>query len=470
MTAHIEVGKPLPINPGYAEDATARKFWRMSFRTDRQYARGQDALGQSVLVKHEREEDQSYARRLRVTKPRNYTGPILRLFNDYCFRKPPTRDGNLAQMAADLVADADGSGTSLDQFMRHSLLKAQVDRESYILCDTEGEAGDDMTVAQVQAAGVRPVLRRLPVESVIWSDVDDGVLEECIVLFCDDDQPYAISYTEETTQRITLTGDTKRPSDLVVAGMDDPVPHGYPGCPVVMLRPLFDILDDCGNGDSQAGPLAECQQSIFNQLSLLMEEQYNSCFTQFVAFGVAADQIGSTQMGSNRMVCLPNPGGKLEAIGASPDQSAIIRQNIIDEIANLYRAAGIISVQPDGQAESGVALGMRFNQLSANLSALSYAVQATEARLWYLIAGAWGFQMPTPTQYHIDYDQPNFDAELRTLIVGMSSAQMPEAFKREMAKRFAARNLKMDPAAVVEAADSITSAPPADAMGAFPRT
>ena len=467
MSAPIVVGKPLPVSPMFMEDETARRFWRLSFRTDRQYACGQDAIGRSVLVKHEREEDQSYNRRLRVTKPRNYVGPIVRLFNDYVFRKAPSRADATSPLAESLIVDCDGMGTTLDAFMRSALLCAQVDRESYIMPESSGDASDPVTVAQMEATGLRPILKRIPVESIVWRDVDGGTLEECIMVCHDDGQDVAYYYTEETVQKLYLAKEGGGKA-LTVAGMDEPQAHGYPGCPVVMLRPLFDILGDAGCGDSQAGPIAEAQQAVFNLLSLLNEESYNSCFTQFVATGVAADQVGQAMMGSNRLLCLPNPAAKFEAIGADPAQSEVIRKNIVDEIANLYRASGIISVSPDsGSPESGVALGMRFNQLSANLAALTQAVAATEARLWSLMAGAWGFDAPEPTQYHADFDQPDMEKELRTLILGISSPSMPAEFKGKMAEVFAARNLKMDPDAIASAVAALNQPKP-DGFSPFP--
>jgi hypothetical protein len=174
-----EPGKPLDTHPTYEDDEQARRFWQASFRCGREYLRGLDAFGLPVLVPHEREEAQSYERRRRLAKPRNFVGPILRRYNDLVFRKPAVRPlaTERPPLYDELVEDATGQREPLDAFMRRALLRAQIDRESWILLDRTGAAAPAIatTVAQVQAAGVRPVLRVIDAASVVnWREAPGG--------------------------------------------------------------------------------------------------------------------------------------------------------------------------------------------------------------------------------------------------------------------------------------------------------
>lgn len=452
MSIKIEVGKKLPVSPNYQSDQLARDFWRLSYYADRRYIRGKDANGQSVLVKHEREEDQSYQRRMRITKPRNYCGPILRRYNDFTFRKPPTRpDGAGNSQYQGLITDADGCGTTLNAFMRRLLLSAQVDREAYMLCDSSAEHdGGPISVAQAEQLKASPILRPIPASTVLCTDVDGGMLEECLTLCEEDGALFAMLYGEETVTRIELNQASRARVNSVIGmtvrEIGEPVKHGYNGCPVVMLRPLFDVEGDCAQGDSQAGPLAEAQQSIVNQLSLLREEGYNAVYSQIVAFGVSSDQIGDIQMGNNRVLCIPNTSGRIETIGADPAQAESHRKDIADEEANLYRLAGVnFGATEGGAAESGVALAFRFNDLAANLGALATACEDAENLAMARIASGWGWPEVPKAHYSRDFDHPNMTAELGDLIRGLSQSSLPGIVRDKLISRFVDRNMPMGP-------------------------
>lgn len=480
----IKIGERLSVAASYESDSVARRFWRASFRTDRSYNQAPDALGQPMLIKHEREEDQSYMRRIRSVKPRNYVGPLIRLYNDYVFRRQPTRAPKIDPIGQSLVDDADGKGKSLDAFMRQALLLAEVDRESYILIDRESDMEPDtetVTMSQAAQMNARPVLRLIDARAVInWTDYCGQMIECLIVMQKEDGTWYARKYTESFYQDYVLKGGpptVQRDGTVSVSGVMSVESAGpeidyteYGGLPIVRLRPIFDMLEDSEYiGDSQAGPIAEAQQGIVNALSLRNEEMFNSAFSQFAAIGVSADQVADAKMGNNRLLCIPNPGGSFQVIGSDPAQSKVICDNIMDDVANLYRAAGIISTSPDaGTPESGVALGMRFNQLSANLSALAQSVSEAEVQIWNLLSEAWKFPLPDETTYHSDFDQPDMQKELALTVLGVASQGIPAEVKSKLVQWFSARNLNMKPEEVAIAMDAKASEAPS--ASPFPAT
>jgi hypothetical protein len=487
--ARPAVGAPLPCHPTYIGDELARRFWQASFRCGRNYLAGPDATGRPVLVAHEREEADSYQRRLRVTKPRNFTGPILRRYNDLVFRKPPVRPAeDVSPFYEAVVEDATNGGEPLDAFMRRALIRAQIDREAWILCDTVGgEALPDgpTTVAQVDEAGARPALRLVKAGAVInWREEAAGeapIVAEAWALMKDKAGRSVCRMFDATTYTdAILKGDDFTRGSMVVESYGPPVVHGYTVVPLVRLRPNFDPLGEVNGseGDSQAGPLAESQQAIVNLLSLTNEEVYNVTFSQMIAFGVSDAQVKDAKVGNNRILCIPNPAGSVEMIGADPAQATSIRESVADEVANLFRLAGVNPADASTAPASGLALAFRHNDLATIVAALAIACEQAEAAVWCMIGEAWGFEEPAPTQYQgKDPELPDFSSEAQTMLGIVANVALPPTIRRKVAERFAARNLSLTPdeaealAAEVDKAGPLAramAAPQDEGGGAFP--
>lgn len=435
---------PVPVHSSFTGDATARRFWRLSFRCGREYISGTDALGQSILVQHEREEAESYRRRLRITKPRNMTGPIIRRYNGMVFKKPPVRDSQADQFWQDFWADCDGHGTTINAFMAESLLHAQVERECYIVPDVLGQPGAG-TVAAVRASGSRPIIARVSADGVVnWTE-QNGVLVECSMIWHRNDGWTVLRWWGPKDRQDFLLDERQFTSgQMVITGIDAPVPHGYARMPVQRLRPNLDPLGYFGStgGDSQAGPIAESQQAITNLLSLLNEEISNVTFSQMIASGVSDSQVKDVMVGNTRVLCLPNPASSVQMIGADPAQATSIRESLKDETDTALRNAGV--VQGGEQAQSGVALAFRHNDMVTIVSALACGTENAENDVTVTIAGGWGVDAPAPTNYQgKDSDLPDFSGEAVTLVSIVSNASLPMVIRLKVAERFAARNLGM---------------------------
>ena len=474
------IGDALPLNPTYAVDELARRFWQASFRCARGYLGGPDAVGVSVLVQHEREEATGYARRLRTTKARNFVGPILRRYNALVFRKPPIRDATASPLFATIEADATGEGETLDAFMSRALLRAQIDRESWIMLGVEGGIESDApTVAQMEAAGTRPTVELVTASSVInWVDEGSGgsVVCEAWVLMEVNGVCVCRMFTKLTYTDAILKPEEYARGSFVVASYTPPVAHGYAGVPLVRLRPHFDPLGDVRNsyGDSQAGPLAESQQAIVNLLSLVTEEIYNVTFSQMIAFGVSDAQVGDARVGSNRVMCVPNPAGSVTMIGADPAQATSIRTQVLDEVDNLFRLAGVTQGDASTPA-SGVSLAFRYNDLATIVASLAIACEQAEAAAWALLAEAWGVPAPGPVGYQgKDTELPDFTGEAASMLSVVANAALPPILRQKVAERFAARNLtltddeKATLAEQIVASGALARTMGAGSTGAFP--
>jgi hypothetical protein len=444
----LEVESPLPQCQSYADDAIARAFWRESYRVSRRYIKSQDANGQSMLVPHEREDATGFSRRQRVTKPRNFVGPIIRRYNDFVWRR--TAERGLSGQAADFAKNVDGSETSIDTFLKNALLVAQVERETYLLCDTKSKDGKvtssiTMSQAQAKAAGMRPVLTRIDADAVPWwMDNSGGTLVECIVLI---DSKHARWYGETTYIDLTLSteaaGQEEGKAGKRIESVGAELKHGYSSNPIERMRPSFDPLGG-GPGESQTSPLAESQQGIVQYLSLINEEIYNVTFSQWVAMGVSAEQLKELMANSNRILTIPDPNGKLQAIGADPAQAATIAARIVDETENLYRTAGVnIDASGGSLAESGIAKAFKFNDLAANLAALADSVERSENRVLLLFSQAWKWGAVEPTKYADDFNMPDFEKELKALCDSLVAVELPNVIRKKLVKRFASRNMTL---------------------------
>jgi hypothetical protein len=443
----ITPAEPLPKHSTYEDDKLARAFWRLSFHCGRKYVDGLDAMGRPVLPQHERERE-GYTRRKQLTKPQNHAGPIIRRYNDHAFRRPAQRaTKDVDALYTLLMADADGRGTPLPVLMKRATRQAQVEREAYLLPDSTKPAdAGAMTKAQAAAAKVRPFIRRIGADDVVWWRDYDGAMVEALVLLCREDGTlFARHFTAADYRDVEFKiTDGKVDDKLTVASVGTPVAHPFGGCPLVRLRPEFS--DDDEGAEAQISPLAEIQQAITWHISLLNEEIGNVTFSQMVVMGVSAEQVKGTEIGNNRLLCIPNPQGSMEVIGADPAQAATIETRITNDIRELYRIAGVdagSSTDGPGNPESGLAKAFRHNDLAANLGALAQSAETAENAVMVRLFTGAGKPAPPPVLYPTEFDLPSLGDELNEAIQVAVTSQLPALIRQKVLARFAARNLQL---------------------------
>ncbi len=437
MAIKLKVGESLPLHASYKDDHLARDFWRLTFKTGRHYISGLDAMGGKILIPHERETE-GYTRRLRMTKPRNHSGPIIRRYNNHVFRVEAKRSDDASTIYQELLADIDGHGANINTFMKKALEKAQVERESYIMVDSTNDMDGEMTQAQADDAGVRAVFKLICADSVLnWTEYDDALTELLVIMCREDGTKFARLYNDETYQEAEIKDEN---NTLTVLSVGAEVAHGYSALPIVRMRPFED--------ESQISPLAEVQQCITNLMSWNMEEAGNITFSQMVASGVAASDIGEMKIGNNRLICLPNPAAKVDMIGADPAQGERLSSMIKDEERELYRVAGIQADDPtSGRAvpESGIAKAFKHNDLSANLSSLAGCVEDAENQAMKILFDAIGEPYPGDVKFPDDFDLPNIADDLAEVISAVTVTALPKTIKNKITADFAQRHLSLTP-------------------------
>lgn len=452
----IKTGKPFPTHEHYASDKAARAFWRASFRCGRAYRDALDPFGETVLIPHELETDEAYRRRKRITKPRGFTGPLLRRFNDFVFRKsatipPPSEQTDRFEI---LYEDADGKGTPWDVYWRRLLLRAQIDREAYNLIDSNVDEEHNGTEASAKQVNARPLCRPIGADSVLWWEDDCGKLAKVAILMTDEAGQFVALFDSVNRQKIRLEKDSD--GVYVVRSIEESKPHKWDGLPVQRLRPQFDDIDDSDGdllpGESQAAPIADSQMAIYNCLSLLNEEIYSNTYTQWVAWGVDESDIsggsqadgretGIAQWGNNRMITMRDSSGRIDKVGSDPAQAQSIRVTIADEEAALMRSVGLSGADPL-TAESGIARQWRFNDLAATLCALADSVEEAENEAMRVAHTGSGSEAPKIDRPD-DYDLPDFEAELRMTLDTINRPGLPNVLRKRVVNRFVERNLSL---------------------------
>lgn len=466
LVARFVVGEPLPQRKAYPDQAKARAFWRLSDRAGHTYAAGLDAVGNSVLPSHEREEGSDYKRRKAISKVRRYVRSIIDRYNDHVTRQEAKRPEGEATYQ-NLTADADGTGTPLATVMRRALRRAQIEGVTYLLADTNKSAETKYASrAQEIAAGIRPLILRIGADHVPWWRDWRGEMVEALVLL-DDAQGvlFGLYVTDKIRQRIDFKSEG---GQLIVTAVGTEQPHTFKGCPLVRLMPQFGDDDEVGE-DSQGAPIAESQKRVFHLDSLMMEEIESCTFTTLMITGISAEQLGKVTLGNNRILCVPQVAARLDKIGADPVHVKTVRDTMADEIADLYRIAGLSPGNPleTGAPESGVAKAFAFNEVEAKLSALGDAAERAENAVVMRAMAGVGEPYPGDANWPESFESPDLGSELDFCIRTLSSP-LPDLIKQEQMRRYVAQAYKLDDklAAQVKAQIDAYATPPATAMPA----
>jgi len=434
---NIKVGERLAKHLDYDAQQMKRNFYRLTAACGTEYIHGRDAIGGLVVWQYPCEESKNYKARKQRTKPRNHAGSIIRKYNDFVFRGEITRPekDSLLQI---LEADADLRGTSLNDFMRSATWQAQIDGVCYILPDTTAPSQlQALTLAQSRELKERPFLRKIKADDVINWVENDGYMLQAVVLMVDvHGDTFAKWYDEENFIDIKLKVVNKW---YEVVSYSEPLPHHFlASMPLVALKPTFDTF-------SQMAPLAESQQKITNDLSLLDQEIGNHCFTKNLLTGIKPGPDDDEESalpkplawGSDSLMTTQATAVTLLRLGSDVAQAESLRRGIADETENLYRAAGLRAADPlkVGPAESGISKAFTLNDLSVNLKSLADSAEAAENKIIRLLFKGYGKgREPERVEYEDEFQVADLTNELEELKNLVSSGMSKVTINKQ--KRF----------------------------------
>ena len=365
----LKPNTPLPIDESYNKLEQIRSFWSNSYRLPVNYLTSTDPMGNEVLLKMDCESTKDYNTRVSLTKPPSYVQQIVNQFNSYLFTQSITRTG----VPAELLEDADGYGNDLDYFMAQATLKAQIKGSSFIMPDSTAPEME-MSIAQAQAASVRPIMVSYDISSLLWWEDDEYIIRY--------DKENARYFNDEVFIDLKLSRNNRRTTFIKELG--EPVFHGYYKAPIAFITPhLWE--------DSQAAKLAEILQSIVNIKSWLMSELGNKTFSHIVLAGdFNTEDIDKINFGRGKATVLQTEGTVTPTIsvlgGSDTAQADSLRKSLADEVNEMYRTA---SLQPPqgtavAQAESGISKAVEFEKTNAVIRSIGVAAENAENEMWRL--------------------------------------------------------------------------------------
>lgn len=405
----------LEVHPEYQADVRRYGFYDTAYAGGPEYKSGSDSSGCPLLWVHDplRESPEGFERRKRMAAYVNHVRPIITKFVSYVFRQEIRRDGKDEAFNA-WSEDVDGNSTKLNPFMRTAVGRACRLGRYYVAVDsTMPTDGSVETLAQAQAAGVRMTLSYIDPRRMINWRRTGGVLTEAVIVYGAGD--LAIHWTRSHRTMILMDDKGK------VMHTIGPEPHGWERMPIIEIAPF--------EGASLVSDIAELNRSLFNIGALLAEELYNCTYSQRVAIGVTAEQMQGVLTGPNRLICIPSDKARIETVGGDPAQADVLRKCLEDTTREIYRAAGLTSEDPlqSGQAKSGVALKVEFNDLAALLAAIAEEAERTESEIVKMYDAAFGADVSAPV-YPEDFGTPDAQIELnRSLTVLQSQEMTPTA-------------------------------------------
>jgi hypothetical protein len=425
---NLVVGKKLPFEEEYKEELDEIEFYNLSYKANgNEYTLGSSPEGY-ILPKFECEERVDWNNRRKLCPTRSYVSSIINKYNSSVFRNEPSRltDNPTYQV---IYEDADGYGQSLNQLMKTALKTAQIEGCAYLLADSTATDTVIQTIAQKEAANVRPYIRLIKRESVIaYEEIEEKLISALLILVDSEGNEFA-RYMDDTSFI-----DIKLGKEYKIEDISESYPHGYSAIPLVEIEPFE---------DAQSKPISYNQKTIINLLSLLQQEISDHTFTKHILSGVRIPEEDSPNKkvtyGSKRMIVLEDTNAKLDTIGSDVTQADSIRSQIKLEEENLYYSAGFgkNTLADISSNVSGYALEISREDFFITCSDLKLSIEVAENTIMSLIADKEGFDY-IPAIYSNRFLADDNGAELGKLRDALA-LPLPNTFKKLLVKDYIAK-------------------------------
>lgn len=344
--------------PGYKQELARCRFLDASYRGGPSFKEGTDRQGQPIFVKHEKESDERYARRKRLTTYRNYVGPIVNSYANYVMTTTPVRSKSQAFVA--WSTNVDRKQRSLHAFMKHVLTRAILIGRHWVGVDLpRAKDGEILTLANDTRA---PYLVSVGHDNIVDFDVDGQGVPTRLVIHHEVykkeafDKPGVLQheYHEWTADKLVIWRPVKSKDGTAGQGLVVNMPsndgsyrvenqagyklervatvsHGIGQVPFRCLE-LF-------QGRGIAEDIAEANKTVLNLVGLLYEELYNNTFSQVYISGISSDESDDVKFGTQTVIFLPNPEARVHSAGANPEQARSIINALFNEVKEIHRMA-----------------------------------------------------------------------------------------------------------------------------------
>lgn len=407
------------------------------------------SLAETYLVKYPRESADKYARRQRMAWYRNFMYQACSRFAGHLAKKPPIRDiGN--PLLSEMADDCDWRGNSLDVFWQSFVLNAKARGSMLLLVDMPRVLPDNQAMQIEERA--YPYLVAIEPERVIDYELDDRGLFKLVAFR--DTQEDASGNLEDITRVYTDTEWwLQRGDDPALEMAFDGAEHGLGICPVL----AFTESGDFPHIGSFA-QIADLSRRYFNAASErdeILRAQTFSLLTYQTPPNAAGFDVSAVAeaIGTHNMLIHQ---GESPIFIAPPDGPASIYSAVLEQLETTIREISMTVEQPT-QAESGIALTIRFQELNAELTKFARRMEDLERRAFDMAAKWLGIAPPAQIAWAQSYELADLEMEMTVLQNMQAAGFPPEVIQAQMQTIVGLQFGTSDPDKVGGLLDSVTA-------------
>lgn len=416
-------------HPDYKAYADEWRFFVRAYFGGRAYKDG------NYLIQHPFESTANYRRRCAISYYYNYCAPIIDLYVSHLFRKDAIKDfGSLAgdPLFDAFLRDADMDGASLRQFMREAQRLASVYGRVSIVVDKPGTTG--FTVAEAKEFDLRPYVSLVTPENLtdwVYARLSSGKLVLDRVKIRETPERFRIwtRFNWELWETVKGTSD----SVLVESGE-----HGLGVVPVVTLYNKKSGRKMIGVSDIQ--DIADINKNIYYLCSDAKEIIENTAFPMLALPYEKTGGDEEKQVGPRNILQFDpaEPNARPYWLEAPHSSLTEIREWVKQDVAEIHRMAkmgGVRGTELSGEARSGLAMELEYQQLHATLSEKADNIEEAESEVLKLWALWQGDIFDGSIDYPDDFSVRDLDRDLERAISAIELPISSLTLKREIEKR-----------------------------------
>ena len=404
------------------------------------------------LIRHEREPDIAFSRRLKEACVINYCAPVVDLYNFYLYRTDPMRDlGSLSDspLMQRFVDDADFMGNRYQDVIRAISERGSIYGIFGVVVDKPQGVTESM--GEELANDIRPYVATYAPENIWCMDYErvNGGRPKLVKLILEEDSNRLRVWTVDS---VLVYGRVAGTIDEYELEQEIINPLGI--IPFVLHTNRMALDPMCAASD--IADLAHIQRSVFNNDSKMLEAMGRAAFPMMeIPDGSLPMPSGNQFSGEirNQEIVVGSGNALIRSSGDSVGHRYIepsmvgasryleIRKAMLDDFSIIARTQHANAQKT--VATSGVALEIEFQQLNGLLSSKAACMERTEVRLLQLVANWLGTEFNGSIKYNDSFGVKDLSADIDTAIKSLSVITSP-TYKAEIAKQLATRILDDD--------------------------
>lgn len=414
------------------------EFFRRSYEGGSAYRDG------DYLIQHAREKDEDYKNRKEQSSFVNFCGDVVDIYNSHLFKEEPKREFKSKSVMLDsFLEDADLEGRTWSTVMRElSKMAGYYGVMGAIIDKPQGNG--EKSKGEEQTKGIRPYIAPYsPLSIWDWKyERIDGIMTLTYLLLEEDTDggdPQVMEWTREDWKLWEKTGDESK------YALEDSGINSLKEIPFILLRNRDSFKKMAGVSD--ISDIATVNRRIYFLDSDALEI-IDNCAIPIFEGSIEAMGNKDQEVIVSTTSMLKRPEGGLgegfrwiEAPHTSLAQILAWRNSAIADIKWMAKTG-----QGDAQkqtGESGVALELRFQQLSALLSGKAENAESFETKAFYFI-GRWeNSEIDATIEYPRKFGIRDMQHDLDTAIESKMVVTSP-TFQAEIGKSFALKILPKD--------------------------